>query len=960
MRIEFRTLGEVDLRAIGPGGTKPLQAAPKYRALLAYLAIARPRGFHSRDVLAALFWPELDQDRARSNLRRALYELRQDLGPNALCTRGQDEVGVNRDKFWCDTVAFDEFIDSGDSESALDLYRGELLPGTHLADSAEFERWLESERTRLQERTTTALRALFQSAESSGNLAAAARWLRKSLEIDPYDEAAVGRLIEARERMGDRAGAVRAFNTFSKRMLEDLEMEPSDETRALIEHVRTVPTKVDLGTRAGPDRRPANGGSAAEAVIAPTVDFEGVEPTKRRSRWPIAILLVGAVLTGWFVISRDDSTTIAGDLPPGSTTPGIAVFPFTVSGPETEPWRDAMVTLLATSLAGAEGVHAFDDRTVFSAWQDATSGTGLPGLTTTLDLAREMGASYAVVGSAVAIGPNVRLAADIHELGAPDRTSRVQVVGPPDSILPLVDRLSVEILGSVLREKTPTIPRAPSIAQSLTSSLPALKAYLRGEELQRRNEFGPASAAYREAIAADSTFALAYYRLAMSLQWVGYEWKEVHDVPKNFELALRYAERLPSHEQALVKAQSIMGTGGSYQESLRLLQDAAQRHPDDAEIWYRLGELYYHHASYLLADHRNFLEPIERAAQLNPSNALYRLHLFEDAFCWGDSTRADEELTKLSRVDPDDPWIRHGELSLTLAFGDSTSRAHAEAAIDTITDFAGLLCHPRTFPAKEALVQRQIAQPILENPDYRGLWRVQAQQGRLGAALEAIASYENRNMWQTNAVYRLVSIWGFDAPTDVVDPLLAVDTVSQNRGNFIAAAYAAEHGRWNDYEAVLRWARGHADSLRQLHPGLAVPYDNTVSALEAYELVQRGKIEEALPMLEAARERPVVHDFMHDTILWWLARLHVDLGDLERAARYFDLIVREDIAFDPYASYKLGVVYERLGKQTEAADAFAFALEAWRDAEPPVTEFAANARAALERLGRTPQSRSTR
>jgi len=44
-------------------------------ALLAYLAVTRQP--QSRDTLATLLWPEKDQQAARSNLRRTVYELGQ-------------------------------------------------------------------------------------------------------------------------------------------------------------------------------------------------------------------------------------------------------------------------------------------------------------------------------------------------------------------------------------------------------------------------------------------------------------------------------------------------------------------------------------------------------------------------------------------------------------------------------------------------------------------------------------------------------------------------------------------------------------------------------------------------------------------------------------------------------------------------------------------------------------------
>src|SRR5262245_12921902 len=54
------------LTTLGVARSTPDRLQPKRLALLAYLAIARPRGAHRRDALVAIFWPELDQHGARS------------------------------------------------------------------------------------------------------------------------------------------------------------------------------------------------------------------------------------------------------------------------------------------------------------------------------------------------------------------------------------------------------------------------------------------------------------------------------------------------------------------------------------------------------------------------------------------------------------------------------------------------------------------------------------------------------------------------------------------------------------------------------------------------------------------------------------------------------------------------------------------------------------------------------
>lgn len=154
--LPCRTFGALELSDSGGRERTAVLSQPKRVALLVYLAVANGSGFHRRDSLLALFWPELDQDHARAALRQALTFLRHELGDEVIRTRGAEEVGVDAERFWCDVVAFDDALRAGDLQRAVELYRADFLPGFHVSGCAEFARWLGEQRSRLRDRAAEA------------------------------------------------------------------------------------------------------------------------------------------------------------------------------------------------------------------------------------------------------------------------------------------------------------------------------------------------------------------------------------------------------------------------------------------------------------------------------------------------------------------------------------------------------------------------------------------------------------------------------------------------------------------------------------------------------------------------------------------------------------------------------------------------------------------------------------
>src|SRR5512141_3310895 len=93
--VELQVLGEIRLRADDGTEVDTLLRQPKRLARLSYLASPAPGTWHRRDMLLALFWPELDTAHARTSLRNALYVIRQTLGDSVLRNRGDEESSID-------------------------------------------------------------------------------------------------------------------------------------------------------------------------------------------------------------------------------------------------------------------------------------------------------------------------------------------------------------------------------------------------------------------------------------------------------------------------------------------------------------------------------------------------------------------------------------------------------------------------------------------------------------------------------------------------------------------------------------------------------------------------------------------------------------------------------------------------------------------------------------------------
>jgi DNA-binding SARP family transcriptional activator len=251
-------MSELALYLLGPPRVElDGQAVPlgwhKAVALLAYLALTRQP--HSRDALATLLWPELDQSHARGQLRSTLYLLNRTLGRAWLAVDRETAVWAEEAKAWIDVEALRQHLAACAAhghppqdtcpacvpllEEAVDLYRDGFLAGFTLRDAPAFDEWQFFEGEGLRDEMAGALQRLARWYGDHDDYDTAIPYARRWLALDPLHEPAHRALMRLYVASGQRAAALRQYGECERLLKEELGAEPECETTQLYEAIHS-------------------------------------------------------------------------------------------------------------------------------------------------------------------------------------------------------------------------------------------------------------------------------------------------------------------------------------------------------------------------------------------------------------------------------------------------------------------------------------------------------------------------------------------------------------------------------------------------------------------------------------------------------------------------------------------------------------------------------------------------
>lgn len=221
------------------GRMRPPAPLPAQR-LAAFLAVkGQPVGrFHAAGIL----WPEVEHDHALSNLRTALWRLR-NMHPGLVLAVGTSlrcapEVAIDlresedlAHRIMRDVLPLDE------ARGAIGSLTHDLLPDWE-------DEWLVFDRERFRDLRVRALERLCEHLSAMGDHGEAAQAGLLAIQADPLRESSYVALMHAYTAEGNEASALQLYRALERRLEQELQVSPSPATAELARELR-APTGID-------------------------------------------------------------------------------------------------------------------------------------------------------------------------------------------------------------------------------------------------------------------------------------------------------------------------------------------------------------------------------------------------------------------------------------------------------------------------------------------------------------------------------------------------------------------------------------------------------------------------------------------------------------------------------------------------------------------------------------------
>jgi eukaryotic-like serine/threonine-protein kinase len=670
-------------------------------------------------------------------------------------------------------------------------------------------------------------------------------------------------------------------------------------------------------------------------------------PRRRRIGAAVALLLAASA-AAWLLLRGAGA-------PPPLDDSLVAVAPFDVLDPKLELWREGVVDLLSRNLDGAGPIRSVAPTVVVRRWR------GRADPESAAELGRSTGAGLVVYGSLLGAGrDSVRFRATLLDVARGRTVEEWELGDETERMDRLTDSLTLRVLQGLGRRRPIGAVRLAGLG---STNLPAMKAFLHGEQFLRRSEWDSALGHYLRAIDLDSAFPLALRRASSALGWSRSGFDSLSNA-----LAIRAGDHnhgLGPHDSLLVTADSLMaslleagpmanradsGWAGRLRRLFGILEHATTRYPHDPEAWFQLGEAASHMGPYAGRHYREQFTAFDKAIALDSAFAPSYLHPIEKSALRGPAEMR-RYLDAYLGLEPRDPYADGLRLVRRVLGTTPPSIDTAQiAGLPGTTLFVALNALNRLADSAEVSValSRHIAAKWRELPfasaaQFRSavIARSLMTRGHLRDGHRALATVP--------AFYAEPALLGA-VPADSADVEFRRQLVSGEIGN---VAMALPWWTLRRDTNSLRAAGARGESLAGSAPDeIERARGRYVAASAAAHLtLARADTADAIRRLGALPRDDCPRCYLDRVVL---AQLLVEVG---RDAEAWDLLQVDlpSATLGPVPSEVLwsllrGRVAERIGEREQAIRSYSWVVGMWRRPDPELEPYVTEAREGLARL----------
>lgn len=666
-----------------------------------------------------------------------------------------------------------------------------------------------------------------------------------------------------------------------------------------------------------------------------------------------AALLIFLVLHPWQLEFRPTQEAVAAES-------RLAVLRFdNLTNPDDPDRLGAIISrLLITGLSESRFMSVVSDQRIQDVQELLNAGGHPQGDSDrALEVARKVSARWLLTGSVFQTTDGLRLESHLIDVGTGVVSASEEVIGPPDeTIFALVDRLGRQIRTDLALPDDARKEVERPVTEVTTSSTEAYRSYVEGIEYTERNYVPEAVAAFHKSIEYDSTFAMAYYYLA------------ILGIPDMITRAVEYSGKSSWLEQRYILA--LAAQLEKLPESMiTALHEILERYPDEKDADYRLGTYYW--SERILDSAVSYFNKAIEVDSLFRGAYNYLAYSYSEA---GDLDKAVWAINKYIALAPQEanPYDTRGDL---YAVNDNLEQAAQsyQRALDIKPDFwvsafkfVGMRIFQGRYREADSLLR-----PLegVDNLQVRVLARlyetlIPIRQGKFEQALSEIDSGIVKTEMDPDTGARISDEPGFyvfkariRAEQGRYDlALAALDTamIMQRKYTpndtlscyYLYAQYLAANGDFKSAEEVQRRLAAHTKTT-----GQAPCYQYWAAG--SIELA-RGNLVAAVEQFEKGAElTSVTYDFVANNLL---ARAYLASGKLGQAVPLLEklesvystnrlVVIIDDVKLH----YYLGIAYEESRWYDRAAQEYRTFLDLWKDANPGLTAVE-DARQRLARL----------